>query len=292
MKAKKLMAVLLSTAMLSSLAACSNAGTENSISEQLSTVSQTAESSINEKSNEQSPTVSETAESSTDEKPTESSESVESNTDENSTEQSTEISENIESSIDEKSAENSEQEISVSAENKTLVLYFSGGNSKNADVISSATQRQDDYYATQYLAELIHSEVGGELVPIIPTNAYPIVYDETADKAKDERDNDERPQFETLGVNIEDYDTIYVGYPMWWYTLPMVMYTFFDTYDFSGKTIIPFNTHLGSGDGGTYQTIKEFEPNATIKDGLAVSGSAVFDSSTEQNVKNWLAGLE
>ena len=108
MKAKKLTAVLLSIAMLSSLAACSNAGTENSTSEQLSTVSQTAESSI-------------------DEKPTESSESVESNTDENSTEQST---------------ENSEQEISSSAENKTLVLYFSSGNSKNADVISSATQRQ------------------------------------------------------------------------------------------------------------------------------------------------------
>lgn len=257
MKAKKLTAVLLSIAMLSSLAACSNAGTENSTSEQLSTVSQTAESSI-------------------DEKPTESSESVESNTDENSTEQST---------------ENSEQEISASAENKTLVLYFSSGNSKNADVISSATQRQNDYYATQYLATLINNEVGGDIVPIIPTNAYPLGYDETADKAKDERDNDERPQFEPLGVNIEDYDTIYIGYPMWWYTLPMVMYTFFDTYDFSGKTIIPFNTHLGSGDSGTYQTIKEFEPNATVKDGLAVSGSAVFDSSTEETVKSWLAGL-
>lgn len=238
MKAKKLTAVLLSIAMLSSLAACSNAGTENSISEQLSTASQTAESSI-----------------------------------------------------DEESAENSEQEISASAKNKTLVLYFSGGNAKNADVISSATQRQNDYYATQYLAELIHSEVGGDIVPIIPTNAYPLGYDETSDKAKDERDNDDRPKFEPLGVNIENYDTIYVGYPMWWYTLPMVMYTFFDTYDFSGKTIIPFNTHLGSGDGGTYQTIKEFEPNATVKDGLAVSGSVVFDSSTEQNVKNWLAGL-
>ena len=257
MKAEKLTAVLLSAAMLSSLAACSNSGTENSTSEQLSTVSQTAESS-------------------TDEKPTESSESVESNTDENSTE----ISENIESGIGEKSAEN-----------KTLVLYFSGGNSKNADVISSATQRANDYYATQYLATLINNEVGGDIVPIIPTNAYPLGYDETADKAKDERDNDERPQFEPLGVNIEDYDTIYIGYPMWWYTLPMVMYTFFDTYDFSGKTIIPFNTHLGSGDSGTYQTIKEFEPNATVKDGLAVSGSAVFDSSTEETVKSWLAGL-
>ncbi len=79
---------------------------------------------------------------------------------------------------------------------------------------------------------------------------------------------------------------------MWWYTLPMIMYTFFDTYNFSGKTIIPFNTHAGSSDGGTYQTIREFEPDATVKDGLAISGGSAFDGSTEDAVKSWLAGLE
>ena len=66
----------------------------------------------------------------------------------------------------------------------------------------------------------------------------------------------------------------------------------FDTYDFSGKTIIPFNTHAGSGDGGTYNTIRELEPNADVKEGLAVSGSSVFDEETKQQVKDRLLGLD
>lgn len=69
----------------------------------------------------------------------------------------------------------------------------------------------------------------------------------------------------------------------------MVMQTFFDTYDFSGKTIIPFNTHLGSGDGGTYDDIAELEPDATVSEGLAVSGEQVQDAETE--VDDWLTGL-
>ena len=77
---------------------------------------------------------------------------------------------------------------------------------------------------------------------------------------------------------------------MWWYTLPMMMYTFFDTYDFSGKTIIPFNTHEGSGDGGTYETIKEFEPNATVLDGLPILGRDMSKDQTD-TVKEWLKGL-
>lgn len=174
---------------------------------------------------------------------------------------------------------------------KTLVIYFSGANTKSADAVTGATQVQGKDGAVQHLAELIHNNVGGDIVKIVPSKDYALEYDKVADEAKAERDNNERPKFEDLGVNIADYDTVYVGYPMWWYTLPMIMYTFFDTYDFSGKTIIPFNTHLGSGDGGTYQTIKEFEPNATVKDGLAVSGSSVFDDSTAKTVKDWLNGL-
>ena len=76
-------------------------------------------------------------------------------------------------------------------------------------------------------------------------------------------------------------------YPMWWYTLPMIMYTFFDEYDFAGKTIIPFNTHEGSGDGGTYETIKEFEPDATVLDGLAIRGGDMKSDQTSE-VKAWL----
>ncbi len=175
---------------------------------------------------------------------------------------------------------------------KTLVLYFSAANLKDTDAVSSATPVQNGLASTQKLAILIHDEVGGDLVKIVPTNDYPLSYDETAEVAKNEADNNERPMFEPLGVKIEEYDTIYIGYPMWWYTVPMIINTFFDTYDFSGKTIIPFNTHAGSGDGGTYDTIRELEPDATVRNGLAVSGENVFDESTKQYVKDWVAGLE
>jgi flavodoxin len=92
-----------------------------------------------------------------------------------------------------------------------------------------------------------------------------------------------------LDVNPEDYDVIFVGYPMWWYQMPMLMYTFFDAYDLSGKTIIPFNTHEGSGDGGTYDDIKELEPNATVLDGFNVRGSSADEADSD--LDKWLAGL-
>lgn len=92
-------------------------------------------------------------------------------------------------------------------------------------------------------------------------------------------------------INIADYDTIYIGYPMWWYTFPMIIYTLFDKYDFSGKTIIPFNTHMGSRDGGTYKTIQKLEPNAKVLRGLPVEmGTA--ESSSALAVSKWLNSLK
>ena len=155
---------------------------------------------------------------------------------------------------------------------KNLVVYFSeSGN-------------------TQKLAETIHDIVGGDIVRIVPTNAYPAEYNALADYAKNERDTDARPEYKELGVNIADYDNIFVGYPMWWYTLPMIMYTFFDNNDFSGKTIIPFNTHEGSGDGGTYKTIETWEPNATVLPGLPIRGENMANDQSAA-VKSWLEKL-
>ena len=77
---------------------------------------------------------------------------------------------------------------------------------------------------------------------------------------------------------------------MWWYTFPMILYTFFDKYDFSGKTIVPFNTHMGSGDGGTYRTIKELEPNARVLDGLPMEMSDA-ERGDAKAVAKWLASL-
>ena len=90
--------------------------------------------------------------------------------------------------------------------------------------------------------------------------------------------------------NLEDYDVIFVRYPIWWYDMPVVMYTFFDQYDFSGKTIIPFTTHGGSRLSGTVETIAELEPEAQVSDqALTISRNDVEGAASE--VADWVASL-
>lgn len=91
-------------------------------------------------------------------------------------------------------------------------------------------------------------------------------------------------------IDINGYDNIFIGYPMWWYTFPMIIYTLFDALDFSGKTIIPFNTHMGSSDGGTYLTIAELEPYATILKGLPIEMSEAERGCTDK-VEKWLNSI-
>ena len=154
---------------------------------------------------------------------------------------------------------------------KVLVVYFSEtGN-------------------TQKLAKLISDEVGGDFRRIETVKSYP-TGEALFDYTKNERDNDERPELKDLDINIDDYDLIFVGYPIWLYTLPMPIYTFFETFDFSGKIIVPFNTHEGSGDGGTYSTIKGWEKDANVLDGLAIRGGDMEKNQTTR-VQNWLKGL-
>ena len=173
----------------------------------------------------------------------------------------------------------------------TLILYFSANNSKDVDATSSATPMTAEMSSVEWIADIIHDRVGGDLVPIIPSKEYPLSYNELADYAKKERDDGGRPAFEDLGVDPTGYDIVFIGYPIWWYEMPMIMDTFFDTYDFSGVTIIPFNTHAGSRDGGTYGDIRELEPDATVLDGLAISGSDAGKDSARTSIEEWLSGL-
>lgn len=155
---------------------------------------------------------------------------------------------------------------------KVLVVYFSEtGN-------------------TQKLAKLISDEVGGDFRRIETVKPYP-TGQELFDYTKNERDEDARPELKDLEVNMDDYDVVFVGYPIWWYTLPMPIYTFFDKYDFDNKIIVPFNTHEGSGDGGTYSTIKNWEKNAKVLDGLAIRGGDMESDQTTR-IRNWLKGLD
>lgn len=114
--------------------------------------------------------------------------------------------------------------------------------------------------------------------------------EEPAESQAAEQDENARPELLSHIENLEDYDTIFVGYPNWWADLPMVLYSFFDEYDFSGKTIIPFNVHNGSRFSGTIDTIQELEPEANVvTDGFTVSESVVAEAASD--VADWLRGL-
>ncbi len=110
---------------------------------------------------------------------------------------------------------------------------------------------------------------------------------ELIDYALEEQEEDARPELTSHIENLNQYDTIFVGYPLWWYDLPQVMYSFFDEYDFSGKTIIPFDVHNGSRLSDTVAAIQELEPDAAvITDGFAVSHNNAPDAS--EDVVDWL----
>ena len=157
---------------------------------------------------------------------------------------------------------------------KNLVLYFSVYGTARA--VAEEIGRQAD-------ADVI------EIEPAVPYDSDRGHYNALARLAKKEHDEDMRPAIKNE-LPIENYDTIFIGYPMWWYTFPMIIYTMFDRYDFTGKTIIPFNTHMGSGDGGTYKTIRELEPGATVLEGLPVEMTDAEKGAADA-VTKWLKAL-
>ena len=157
---------------------------------------------------------------------------------------------------------------------KELVLYFSV------------------YGTAKTVAEEIAKQTGAELreiVPEVPYDGNRDHYSALLRVAQKEHDTNARPVIKE-DLPIADYDRIYIGYPMWCYTFPMIIYTLFEQYDFSGKTIIPFNTHMGSRDGGTYQTIKDLAPKAKVLTGLPVEMRDA-ENGPVRAVEKWLASL-
>lgn len=134
------------------------------------------------------------------------------------------------------------------------------------------------------------ADAGGDLFSIRTSVVYPADGGELIDYAAQEQEENARPELTTHIENLNGYDTIFIGYPNWWADLPMAIYSFFDEYDFSGKTIIPFNVHNGSRFSRTIQTIQELEPDATVlEDGFTVSKQTVADAA--EDVAAWLEGL-
>ncbi len=172
-----------------------------------------------------------------------------------------------------------------------LTVYFSVAENSEVDLVSSASVTQWNGKAVgtiSVLANMIHDRVGGDLYAIDTSVAYPV--ETLIDFAAEEQEQNARPELLNPIENLDQYDTIFIGYPTWWYDLPMVMYSFFDAYDLSGKTIIPFNTHNGSRFSSTIQTIERLEPDATvIENGFTVNERNVVQA--EGDLNTWLTQL-
>lgn len=143
---------------------------------------------------------------------------------------------------------------------------------------------------TEFIAKEIQKNLGGDLFAIKTVQKYPGEHQELLDFAYEELDKDARPELSGQIDNFESYDVVLVGYPNWNADLPMPLYTFFENYDFAGKTIIPFVTHGGSGFSDTVNTIKELEPDAeVIREGLSISRNDV--ANAQEDVKEWTDAL-
>ncbi len=146
---------------------------------------------------------------------------------------------------------------------------------------------------TLTLASLINRKIGGDMFKIQPTELYSYDYDETLARAEKEKKENARPEFTEKIENIDEYDTIFLGYPIWLDTMPMVVYTFLDTYNLDGKLIIPFCTYGGeSGMETTLKDIKNAEPNATVLEGISIKGTDVGSEVTRQQVDKWIEAMQ
>lgn len=160
---------------------------------------------------------------------------------------------------------------------KILIAYYSrkGQNYVNGSV-KNLTKGN-----TEIVAEFIQKAVGGELFEIDTVKNYPVDYTECTEVAKVEIRQKARPELKNYLPNIDEYDTIFLGYPIWWSIPPMAVSTFLEKYNFGGKKIVPFATHEGSGLGGSVSYIKKIIPAAEVKSGLAIHGADAKISEVE-----------
>lgn len=149
-----------------------------------------------------------------------------------------------------------------------LIAYFSwSGNTENA-------------------AQVIQEQTGADIIELNPAEPYSSNYSEVLDKAQKDMNADARPELANHVENMEQYDTILLGYPNWWATIPMPVATFIEEYDFSGKTIIPFCSHGGGGFGQSITDISKLAPNSRIGEGLSIHYSG--GTSLENDITTWL----
>ncbi|HIS30954.1 MAG TPA: flavodoxin [Candidatus Limivivens intestinipullorum] len=189
-----------------------------------------------------------------------------------------------------------ETEATSSTDSNILIAYFSlpeDIDTEGIDADAGASVVVDNGEVkgnVQYMAEIIQETIGGDLFRIETEETYPGDHDPLVDQAAQEQDEQALPALSAHIENLDQYDTILLGYPNWWADLPQPLYTFLEEYDLSGKTIIPFNSHNGSRFSNTIETIQELQPNATvIEDGFTINERDVPEAA--EDVAQWLQGL-
>lgn len=185
------------------------------------------------------------------------------------------------------SVEESRRTVPPSADgSEALVAYFSLIDivPDGADAVSHATPSAGN---TETAAYIIAELTGGDLFAIRTEESYPVSHSAASAVAEDEMRRDARPVLATHLASIDQYDVIFLGYPIWWYIEPMAIRTFLEEYDFTGKTIIPFCTSLGAGVGRSEENIASLVPNATVLEGVTLRTGR--DSRSQ--IESWLGEL-
>ena len=182
-----------------------------------------------------------------------------------------------------------EQEDDGAGEGRSLVVYFSRtGEQYTVGVIDKGN--------TAIVAEMIAAETGADLFELVPAeDHYPMTYDELTDIAKQEQRDGARPAYAGEVPDLSQYDTIFIGAPVWWGDWPMILYTFFENNAdaLAGKTLVPFSTHEGSGLSGFDKKLAKACPDAVVEKGLAVRGNDCQNrqDSVREDVAEWLEEL-
>lgn len=187
------------------------------------------------------------------------------------------------------------KEDSKTEEKKILVAYFSVPETDDPNKQMSQEEENSAIVVdgkvlgnTQYVAQLINENVGGDLYRIELTIPYTTDHEALVNQAKEEQNKDARPEIKDIISNFEDYDVIFIGYPIWWSYLPQIMYTFLEQYDFSSKTIMPFSTHGGSGLSKTVASIKETLNDANVEENAFTMSRDDMEKASEEELITWL----
>lgn len=169
-------------------------------------------------------------------------------------------------------------------DSKKLVVYFSRAD-ENYNVGSVEVGN------TEILAHEIAMGVGADEFKIVPATKYPISYMETVELATKEKESEARPEYIGEVSDFSQYDTIFLGYPIWWGDMPMIVYSFLEKHNFEGKIVAPFCTHEGSGEAGTFRKLDELLPNSRVVDGFETTGSRARTEIGKKKAIEWAQGI-